>query len=70
MLSEGRLAQGIEAGLRNGEPGEDSVAAIAAAIAKAVVEELKEAVVTVTIEGGACVYAGVHPKLTSKGGLS
>lgn len=57
MLDKGRLQAGIETALRSATQGEDSVAAIASAIADAIVNEFYNADVVMP----SCNGGGIHP---------
>ena len=71
MLNKDRLANKIHSAIRNMEPdGSDYSWSFANAVAQAIVDEIKEGDVNVTVTSGGCTYSGVHPPVASKGKVS
>jgi len=57
----------IESAFRSVEPGQDSVSALADALANAVDQFVKSGTVKVDSTGGGCNYSGAHPPVHSEG---
>lgn len=70
MLDKGGLISNLEAAYRSVEPGKDSVASLASAMADAFEAYVKSGKVTVNSTTGMCSFSGTHPSLTSEGSIT
>jgi hypothetical protein len=66
-LNKDALKAQIESAFRSVEPGQDSVSALADALAGAIDSFVKSGTVKVDSQGGACSYSGGHPPVHSEG---